>query len=115
MKGVSLTAAMFVFQACYGSMRDYYDVQVTFRVVAEDTGLPIDGVDIMYCDAAEDTSFNEFQLSSGITDEEGMATVWATEGRKHFFFVDKDSLYSTDAFVDPVGGDTIDIILQRRV
>ena len=58
LKGVSLTAAMFVFQACYGPMEDYYDTKVTFHVVAEDTGEPLQDVriwaqELNYSDSAD--------------------------------------------------------------
>lgn len=41
----SLSAAAFVFQACYGVENDYYlDVEITGRVSALDTGLPVEGI-----------------------------------------------------------------------
>ncbi len=45
--GISLTSAMFVFQACYGTPQDFgLDVQISGKVVAKSTGLPISGIKV---------------------------------------------------------------------
>ncbi len=45
--GVSLSAAMFAFQACYGTPQDFgLDVHVKGKVVSKQTGQPIEGIKI---------------------------------------------------------------------
>jgi len=45
--GFSLTAAAFVFQACYGMpLDDFYDVKLTGTVTSKTTNLPIKGIKV---------------------------------------------------------------------
>lgn len=45
--GLSLTSALFIFQACYGTMQDYgHDVHVYGKITSKKTGLPIEGIKI---------------------------------------------------------------------
>jgi len=51
LKGISLTGALFVFQACYGSPQDPMMVEggeapMTFTLVSSATGEPIEGINI---------------------------------------------------------------------
>lgn len=46
LKGFSLTAALFIFQACYGSPEWLHDNNLRFKVIAADTGDPLEGVRI---------------------------------------------------------------------
>ena len=65
LKGISLTAALFVFQACYGTMQDYYEAKVTFHVVDDNTGEPLQGVDIWAVELANDsTQWNSIPSST---------------------------------------------------
>ena len=54
LKGISLTGALFVFQACYGSpqepMWDANDAQMSFSVVSHASGEPLEGVQISQTD-----------------------------------------------------------------
>lgn len=45
LKGASLTMALFIFQACYGTPQWLHDSEVQFQVVAQD-GSPVDDVEI---------------------------------------------------------------------
>jgi len=46
--GLSLTSAMFVFQACYGSPQDFgYDILIEGQVKSKSTGLPIEGIKVV--------------------------------------------------------------------
>lgn len=54
LKGISLTGALFVFQACYGSpkdpMWDMGDARMSFSVVSHETGEPLEGVKVSQTD-----------------------------------------------------------------
>lgn len=52
LKGASLTTAMFIFQACYGTGPNMYDqYEVQFKVVSADTGEPLEGIMVNYYDS----------------------------------------------------------------
>jgi len=45
--GLSITSALFVFQACYGTLQDYgLDLLIEGQVKAGNTGLPIKGIKV---------------------------------------------------------------------
>jgi len=61
--GLSLTSALFVFQACYGTPQDFgLDVFVEGRVTSQSTGLPIKGIKVSVAD----------HLQYEYTDDEGL-------------------------------------------
>lgn len=117
LKGVSLTATMFVFQACYGTMEDYYDTKVTFHVVAEDTGEPLQKVCIWAQELNQVDSSDIGAIQRHIvdyTDGNGLATVWAYDEIIRYSFEDKDSLYvPVDTIINPTKYDTVDIVLHK--
>ena len=128
--GISLTAAMFVFQACYGT--DYYcpSVEYNFRVV-DLKGTPIP--DIKVSSQWQSNSDYEYNwIDNCSTDSAGIAHFWMEdcEGLDiKFRFSDDDSVYAVydtiinrntaaDTVVDdsldtPESSDTIDIVLHR--
>ena len=60
--GLSLTSAMFVFQACYGTPQDFrLDLLIEGQVKAKTSGLPIKGIKVSVAD----------NIQYEITDEEG--------------------------------------------
>jgi len=69
--GMSLTAAAFVFQACYGPAPDYDDMDVRFtgKVWSQSTSLPVKGIKVI----ANDDGYNY-----GITDEYGDFNFYTT-------------------------------------
>ena len=69
--GVSLTAAAFVFQACYGPPLDYDDTDVWFtgKVRSQSTSLPVKGIKVI----ANDDGYN-----FGITDDNGEFNFYTT-------------------------------------
>ena len=72
LKGVSLTAAMFVFQACYGTPHQglYEGESVLFKVVSEE-GEPLDDIKVMsQTESGMDSVEFDWQLC-GFTDESG--------------------------------------------
>ncbi len=116
LKGVSLTAAMFVFQACYGTMEDYYDTQVTFHVVDSDTGEPMKGIRIMECELNpnDSTVVGNCRWIADYTDENGMATIWTYDGMHLFSFDDTNSLYTSfDTIIYPNSVDTVKIVMSK--
>lgn len=46
LKGLSLTTALFIFQACYGTPKGLETEYMVFKVVAADTGEPMEGVNV---------------------------------------------------------------------
>ena len=75
LKGISLTAAMFVFQACYGTDRDWYgEDNITFHVVSAEDGSPMPHVKIRSQLQVGDTNQEWYLL--GYTNDEGIASVW---------------------------------------
>lgn len=75
LKGISLTAAMFVFQACYGTDRDWYgEDNITFHVVSAEDGSPMPHVKIRSQLQVGDTNQERYLL--GYTNDEGIASVW---------------------------------------
>ena len=118
LKGISFTAAMFVFQACYGPMEDYYTTKVTFRVMSSDTGEPIQGVAVwsQHLNTSDSLAHGNPGYIADYTDKNGMATIWEEPGLKQYSFVDKDSIYSpADTIVNPMNSDTIDIVLKKAI
>lgn len=60
MGGLSLTSAMFIFQACYGTPQDFgYDILVEGKVTAKTTGLAIPGIKVVVGDNIQFTLTNE--------------------------------------------------------
>lgn len=118
LKGVSLTAAMFVFQACYGTAHDdfAYSDPIAFRVVSDDgQPLPNVGIEVRPCEA---DSYSDYDWEYfGTTDSMGQQC-----GRcrdlgmpNEFRFIDKNFAY---AIADTVitnfsDGDTFDIVLSK--
>ena len=112
LKCVSLTAAMFVFQACYGTMGDYYECAVTFHVVDDETGEPLEGVRVWVLPDENESENLGFIAEN--TDDNGFATVWTESYQERFKFIDKDSLYTpVDTVIDLNSGDTVGITLRK--
>lgn len=74
LKGASLTTALFIFQACYGTPEWLHDVDVSFRVVSADDGKPIEDVGIY---SRVYKSANLDWILCGYTNESGVANVMA--------------------------------------
>lgn len=107
---------MFVFQACYGTMDDYFDHRLTFRVMDEQTGEPIQGVQVWMDDVShvDSTDMGLLRTLQDYTDENGMASMWVRVNLSRFTFIDGDSRYATyDTVFRPESTDTIDIHLKK--
>ena len=60
--GLSLTSAMFIFQACYGTPQDYgLDLLIEGQVKSKTSGLPIQGIKVSVA----------YNMQYEIADEEG--------------------------------------------
>ena len=119
--GISLTAAMFVFQACYGT--EYSDdgpqTGFTLRVVEAKDGQPIPGIKVET--RWQDRPDNNFTSCSswytqGLTDSAGLISVempgWIDYLKVHF--TDDDSVYAAkDTVLSEFNYDTVDIVLRR--
>ena len=73
LKGLSLTTALFIFQACYGTPEWLHDSQLSFKVVAADTGDPLEGVRIS---SRVQAASNLDWIPGSVTDANGEAMVW---------------------------------------
>ena len=120
LKGISLTAAMFVFQACYGT-NDYFDDYedlVTFRVTSEETGKPLANIRVeARMITVESGSEGERDRESyEVTDTNGLVTMWAQKDiAHHFYIIDDSSRYATaDTILFPIEVDTVDIALKLK-
>ena len=113
--GVSLTAAMFVFQACYGTPYDYYELEYNFRIV-DAKGTPIPNINV----SSQLQSNGDYQYDwhfLGQSDSAGIAHLWMEDcgGMDvKFRFSDKDSVYAVkDTVFHDYQVDTVDIVLSR--
>lgn len=119
LQGVSLTAAMFVFQACYGTTQDDMPIgDACIHVVSADNGLPLENVKVYVDPAWLSWSYtNDDLYLVGRTDQFGI--LW-TRCRfdmhtAQFRFVAEDSLYAVkDTVIQHISsGDTIQIALNK--
>ena len=116
LKGISLTAAMFVFQACYGT-EPYYPIstKITFHVVSDDTHEPLHGITVMaqrlnYSDSSEVGGCHVVDF----TDENGLSTVWTNDFAR-YSFVDKDSVYVQYDTIMLPDADTVEIVMKKII
>lgn len=124
--GISLTAAMFVFQACYGSMdaENYRDI--TIRVTDADNGQPMQDVKVesqRVCTSRHNQVTSDWRLL-GYTDSLGIADsyIYLTDGyADKLRFTAQDSSYIVLDTI-AVGGpgynrysisDTFEVVLHR--
>ncbi len=114
LKGISLTAAMFVFQACYGTWDDYYDAPIEFRVLSYETGQPLQGIEVWFQSLNGDSSSVGHPNLQCYTDENGTARSWVVYGLHRFSFVDKDSAFQTfDTIVKIQDKVTVGVLLKK--
>lgn len=76
LKGASLTGALFVFQACYGSRNPYYEegglAPMTFTIISHATGEPLEGIRIL--GSSTNNRYEEKQ-ELGVTGADGRCKV----------------------------------------
>ena len=76
LKGASLTTALFIFQACYGSpqypmMAEVGEAPMSFSVFSRTTGTPLKGIQIF----GEDREHRDGYQLLGVTGEDGTCKV----------------------------------------
>lgn len=118
LKGISLTAAMFVFQACYGTDEGWYgENNMTFHVVSAEDGSPMPHVKIRSQLQVGDTNQEWYLL--GYTNDEGIASVWVDHNfsdnfQTLFRFVADDPDYAVkDTLLDNYYHHDIKIVLSK--
>jgi len=115
-KGISLTAAMFVFQACYGTYEGWSESNMTFYVVSAEDGQPMPNVKIRSQLHTGDTAYDWHLL--GYTNDEGIATVWVApnyDGISYtlFRFIADDPAYAVkDTAINGISN-TVNIVLSK--
>lgn len=83
--GISITAAAFVFQACYGPLPDESkDVKLTGTVKSKNTNVPIKGIKV---------TVNDEEYYYGITDKDGKFDFYASFPGRNYSYQDKDYAY----------------------
>ena len=102
LKGLSLTTALFIFQACYGTPEWLHDANLHFKVVAADTGEPLKDV---YVSSRVQAADNLDWIPCGRTNEDGEAHVFfgTAEGQDpqfRFEMVDSDYKVKDTVIVD---------------
>ena len=119
LKGCSLTAAMFVFQACYGTKEDFGDYSpmshLIFRVMDENS-TPVEG--ILLESRWETDNYGSGRKFEGFSDSTGV--VHAEVGRNfynrtRFEFSDRQNRFEVldTLFTTIPDTDTIDIVLKK--
>jgi hypothetical protein len=65
---ISLTAMVFIFQACYGMRGDFYEVKFTGTVTSKTTSLPVKGIKVAISEG----------INHAFTDENGKFDFYAS-------------------------------------
>ena len=119
LQGCSLTAAMFVFQACYGTDEHYYPgyrLQMVFHVLDENDNA-IDGIRLKSFDSPDRAE--SWYRDHGYSNTEGVvvATAWSEEmPYTTFRFEDEQGRFEhlDTIFSNISESDTIDITLKVK-
>ena len=124
--GISLTAMVFIFQACYGMpmvLYDCYDVRLTGMVKSKTTNLPINGIKITvnegynYVFTDENGKFDFYaRVSSLDYDEDGVSY---TQDKFYIHFLDIDGIENghfadTAIVINPAHKNEVKIDVELR-
>jgi len=114
LKGASLTTALFIFQACYGTGEDMREPDVAFKVVSALDGSPIEDVGV-YVRASK--SGNQEWSLCNYTNQAGYALVFARSvavPEPEFRFADEKGVYAVkDTVIADYYNKSIEIRLQK--
>ena len=123
LKGVSFTAVLFVFQACYGPMEDYREGPlggVTLHVTDAASGQPLPDIKVetrwQNNQNDSDISYMTSWYEQGETDSTGILSLELHDQGAwlKLRFSDSDSLYTVkDTIIRDLNYDTIDIALKK--
>ncbi len=110
--GLSLTSAMFIFQACYGTPQDFgADLLIEGQVKSKTAGLPIKGIKVSVADS----------LQYELTDEEGKFSFYTEkledltlqfqdiDSTQNRFYINKDTVLT-----DLDQKKYLDIVLEEK-
>lgn len=119
LKGASLTTALFIFQACYGTPRWLNETEVTFKVVSAEDNAPVKDIEVLTrvydSDVVEGVDL-DWNLC-GYTGEDGTldAYVGVMDGNDpEFRFKDNEEVFALkDTVIENLGG-TVLIKLQKK-
>lgn len=118
LKGASLTTALFIFQACYGTYEGpYVDdfFNISFKVVSDEDGAPLKDVEVSLRSAIGDA---DGWYSFGLTDQDGCITPDAgfySDSTPEFRFLDTKDVFETkDTTFRQVRPDLIEIKLKKK-
>ena len=119
LKGTTLTTALFIFQACYGTPNWLHEENVEFKVVSAEDGTPVEGVEILTrvydSDSVEGVEL-DWNLC-GYTAEDGTlkTLIGIVDGSSpQFRFQDSGALFSPkDTVIQKCDG-TIVVELQKK-
>jgi len=107
LKGLSLTTALFIFQACYGTPEWLHEQEMYFKVMAADTGDPLEGVEIYSRVQAAD-NLDWIPCSRTNEQGEGVVRFGKMDGASpQFRFQPADATYNVK--------DTVIVDLQPRI
>lgn len=96
--GISLSTALFVFQACYGTPQDFgLDTLVEGNIISAKTGEPIKGIKISISDAMQyELSDDNGNFSFYVPQSNSLKLSFEDiDGDKNGLFAKKDTLIST--------------------
>ena len=115
--GISLTAAMFVFQACYGTGPEFEYRTIDIRVIEAESGNPIPNIKVMSQWQSNSNNCIYDWDNWGCTDSAGTISAdLADYGLQiKFRFSDDDSVYAVkDTVFNSINFNTLDIVLSKQ-
>ena len=119
LKGTTLTTALFIFQACYGTPNWLHQEDVEFKVVSAEDGTPVEGVEILTrvydSDPVEGVEL-DWNLC-GYTAEDGTLKTMigiVDDSSPQFRFQDSGALFSPKDTVIRKCSGTIVVELQKK-
>ena len=116
--GISLTAAMFVFQACYGTNEPFVETNMTFHVVSDEDGSPMSNVMVQSVLLNPDSTESGAWYLDGYTDSDGNISVWAMDRNsesltRYRFTADESTHVVKDTVISDISADIVEIVLVK--
>ncbi len=95
--GLSFTSALFIFQACYGTPRDFgLDLLIEGQVKSESSGMPIQGIKVTVANLGQYDITNEIGAFSFYTEkyDQVLLQFQDIDADQNGLFFDKDTMIS---------------------
>ncbi len=110
--GLSLTTALFVFQACYGTEQDFAnDLLIEGKVVSKSTGEPIIGIQILTSETMQSVKTGEDGIFAFYTSKRSTVSLQVRDVDS----TENGQFFSKDTVLKDVSGDIyIDILLDEQ-